>query len=111
MRPTSLTAARTVVRDRRSSKQNDPPFAGFGEHLMTLTRRCALGLVACAVLFSGAASAQEFPTRVIKMVVPYPAGGPTDAIARIVAEEMGKSLGQNVVVENIAGASGAIGTR
>ena len=78
---------------------------------MTLTRRCALGLVACAVLFSGAASAQEFPTRVIKMVVPYPAGGPTDAIARIVAEEMRRSLGQNVVVENIAGASGAIGTR
>jgi tripartite-type tricarboxylate transporter receptor subunit TctC len=78
---------------------------------MTLTRRCAFGLVAGAILFSGAASAQDFPTRVIKMVVPYPAGGPTDAIARIVAEEMGKSLGQNVVVENIAGASGAIGTR
>ena len=45
------------------------------------------------------------------MVVPYPAGGPTDAIARFVAEDMGKSLGQNVVVENVAGASGAIGTR
>lgn len=78
--------------------------------MMTLTRRCALGLVTAALL-AGAASAQEFPTRVIKIVVPYPAGGPTDAIARIVGEEMGKSLGQNVIVENLAGASGAIGTR
>jgi tripartite-type tricarboxylate transporter receptor subunit TctC len=79
--------------------------------MMTLTRRWALGLIAGAALFTGAASAQGYPTRVIKMVVPYPAGGPTDAIARIVAEEMGKTLGQNVIVENVAGASGAIGTR
>jgi tripartite-type tricarboxylate transporter receptor subunit TctC len=78
--------------------------------MMTLTRRCAVA-VAAAALLAGSASAQEFPTRVIRMVVPYPAGGPTDAIARIVAEEMGRSLGQNVIVENIAGASGAIGTR
>ncbi|HEU6442028.1 MAG TPA: tripartite tricarboxylate transporter substrate-binding protein, partial [Microvirga sp.] len=71
----------------------------------------ALGLVAGATLLSQAAVAQPFPSRVIKMVVPYPAGGPTDVIARIVAEEMGKDLGQNVIVENLAGASGAIGTR
>ena len=45
------------------------------------------------------------------MVVPYPAGGPTDAIARIVAEDMGGTLGQNVIVENVAGASGAVGSR
>jgi tripartite-type tricarboxylate transporter receptor subunit TctC len=45
------------------------------------------------------------------MVVPYPAGGPTDAIARIVSEDMAKALGQPVVVENLAGASGAVGTR
>jgi tripartite-type tricarboxylate transporter receptor subunit TctC len=56
-------------------------------------------------------AAQDFPSRVIRMVVPYPAGGPTDVIARIVAEEMGKDLGQNVIVENLAGASGAVGTR
>ncbi|HEY8381886.1 MAG TPA: tripartite tricarboxylate transporter substrate binding protein [Microvirga sp.] len=78
---------------------------------MTLTRRLALGLAAGAALFATAAQAQDFPARVIKMVVPYPAGGPTDAIARIVAEDMGKTLGQNVVVENVAGASGAVGTR
>jgi tripartite-type tricarboxylate transporter receptor subunit TctC len=78
---------------------------------MVLTRRFALGLLAGATLFSGAAQAQDFPNRVIRMVVPYPAGGPTDAIARFVAEDMGKSLGQNVIVENVAGASGAVGTR
>jgi len=75
------------------------------------TRRAALGLLAGAALFSQAAVAQPYPNHVIKMVVPYPAGGPTDVIARIVAEEMGKDLGQNVIVENIAGASGTIGTR
>jgi len=77
----------------------------------SLTRRLALGLFAGATLLASSAMAQDFPTRVIKMVVPYPAGGPTDVIARIVAEEMGKSLGQNVIVENLAGASGAVGTR
>ncbi|MCG7391831.1 tripartite tricarboxylate transporter substrate binding protein [Microvirga sp. ACRRW] len=77
----------------------------------SLTRRMALGLLAGAALFSQAALAQPYPNRVIKMVVPYPAGGPTDVIARIVAEEMGKELGQNVIVENMAGASGAVGTR
>jgi tripartite-type tricarboxylate transporter receptor subunit TctC len=78
---------------------------------MSLTRRLALALTAGAALFATGATAQEFPTRIIRMVVPYPAGGPTDAIARIVAEDMGRTLGQNVVVENVAGASGAVGTR
>ena len=83
---------------------------------MILTRRAALSgafstVLACAALAVGPARAETFPSRVIKMVVPYPAGGPTDAIARIVGEEMGKSLGQNVIVENLAGASGAVGTR
>jgi len=78
---------------------------------ISLTRRMALGLFAGAALLSQAAAAQPYPSRVIKMIVPYPAGGPTDVIARIVAEEMGKDLGQNVIVENLAGASGAIGTR
>ena len=78
---------------------------------ISVTRRLALGLVAGAALFASAASAQDFPNRVIKMVVPYPAGGPTDVIARIVAEEMGKDLGQNVIVENLGGASGSVGTR
>ena len=77
----------------------------------SVTRRLALGLFAGAALLATPAAAQTYPSRVIKMVVPYPAGGPTDVIARIVAEELGQDLGQNVVVENLAGASGAVGTR
>ena len=77
----------------------------------SVTRRLALGLFAGAALLAAPVAAQTYPSRVIKMVVPYPAGGPTDVIARIVAEEMGKTLGQNVLVENLAGASGAVGTR
>lgn len=78
---------------------------------ISFTRRLALGLAAGMTLFATAAGAQTYPNRIIKMVVPYPAGGPTDVIARIVAEDMGKELGQNVIVENLAGASGAVGTR
>ena len=51
------------------------------------------------------------PSGPIRMVVAYPAGGPTDAIARFVAADMAERLGQQVVVENVSGASGAIGTR
>lgn len=51
------------------------------------------------------------PSQPVKMVVAYPAGGPTDAIARIVAADMTGPLGQQVIVENISGASGSIGTR
>jgi tripartite-type tricarboxylate transporter receptor subunit TctC len=77
----------------------------------SVTRRLALGLFAGAALLAAPAAAQTYPSRVVKLVVPYPAGGPTDVIARIVAEELGRDLGQNVVVENLAGASGAVGTR
>ena len=54
--------------------------------------------------------AQSYPARAIRMVVPFPAGGPTDSFARLYAEALGKQLGQPVVVENKAGASGALGT-
>lgn len=78
---------------------------------MSLTRRSTLGLIAGAVAAPSLVRAQTFPTRPISLVVPYPAGGPTDAIARFVAQEMSSALGQNVLVDNRAGASGAIGTR
>jgi len=78
---------------------------------MTLTRRHALGLLAGTALAPAFARAQAFPNRPVTMVVPYPAGGPTDAIARIVAQELGAALGQSVVVRNEPGASGAVGTR
>ena len=54
------------------------------------------------------ASAAEFPTRAITLVVPYPAGGGNDVLARIVAEKMAKSLNGSIVVENRGGAGGTI---
>jgi tripartite-type tricarboxylate transporter receptor subunit TctC len=77
---------------------------------MTITRRCTLSLLAGA-LVPRPAGAQTFPTRPMTIVVPYPPGGPTDAIARIVAQELSVALGHNVIVRNEAGASGAVGTR
>ena len=55
--------------------------------------------------------AADYPDRSIFMVVPYAAGGPTDTIARLTADAMSKSLGQQIVVENVAGAGGTIGAR
>lgn len=55
------------------------------------------------------ASAQDFPSRPITLIVPAAAGGPTDAVSRLVAESMGRTLGQQVVVENVGGAGGTIG--
>ncbi len=82
---------------------------------MTFTRRFTFNLAAATaagLAFPRQAQAQEWaPSRPIKMVVPYPPGGPTDAIARLVGRELATSLGQAVVVENLAGASGAVGTR
>lgn len=78
---------------------------------MLLTRRSTLGLVAGAVFAPAIVRAQSYPSKPITLVVPYPAGGPTDAIARFVAQDLSGSIGQNVVVDNRAGASGAVGTR
>src|SRR3954466_6627720 len=61
-------------------------------------------LIAAALLAPFTATAQVYPTRPITMVVPYAAGGGNDAMARTVADKMGKTLGQQVVVENRAGA-------
>src|SRR5262249_28330341 len=56
------------------------------------------------------AQAQTYPSRPITIVVPFPAGGPTDALARVLAERMKAALGQSVIVENPTGAAGTIGT-
>ncbi|WP_342359242.1 tripartite tricarboxylate transporter substrate-binding protein [Terrarubrum flagellatum] len=64
-------------------------------------------LTAVAVVLSSAAAfAQGYPNKPITLVVPFAAGGPTDVTARIIAEPMGKALGQNVLVENVVGAAG-----
>jgi tripartite-type tricarboxylate transporter receptor subunit TctC len=71
-----------------------------------LTVPVVLAVVAAGTL---AAQAQGYPSRNITIVVPYPAGGPTDTIARILAERMQVALGQSIIVENISGAGGSIG--
>jgi len=70
--------------------------------------RCAILLIA-ALGGAAAADAQTYPSRPITMVVPYSAGGPTDTIARTMAERMRGPLGQIIVVENVTGAAGTIG--
>jgi tripartite-type tricarboxylate transporter receptor subunit TctC len=59
--------------------------------------------------WTGVAAAQTYPTRPITMIVPFPAGGATDTLARFLAEKMRPMLGQSVIIENIAGAAGSIG--
>jgi tripartite-type tricarboxylate transporter receptor subunit TctC len=65
----------------------------------------AVGLVVA----SGLAWAQDYPSRPITMIVGYAVGGPTDTLARIVAERMSRSLGEHLVIENVTGASGSVG--
>ena len=69
-----------------------------------------LGL-AFAALFAGSASAQQFPTKTVRLVVGFSAGGPTDVIARILAQDMSSAFGQPVIVENKAGAASMIATQ
>ena len=80
---------------------------------MKLPRRQFLHVAAGAAALpvtSRIARAQSYPARPITLIVPYPAGGGADAVARILAERMRTLLGQPIVIENVAGASGSIGT-
>ncbi len=70
---------------------------------------CVAAALAVAVGGVGDASAQTYPSRPIAMIVPFPAGGPTDTLARIVGERMRISLGQTIIVENVTGAGATIG--
>src|SRR6476620_6968586 len=80
---------------------------------MKLSRRTVLRLAASVAALPPALSrlacAQAYPTHPITMIVPYPAGGPTDTVGRVVAEHMRKELGQPVILENVTGAAGSIG--
>jgi tripartite-type tricarboxylate transporter receptor subunit TctC len=72
-------------------------------------RKITLALAAGLALGTFGAQAQTYPQRPITMIVPFAAGGPTDVVARIVGEHMSRTLGQQVVVENVAGAGGTTG--
>ncbi|MET0438896.1 MAG: tripartite tricarboxylate transporter substrate-binding protein, partial [Devosia sp.] len=66
-------------------------------------------LALATIALSGTAFAQDYPTKPITVVVPFSAGGPTDTVARLVAEVMSGDLGQQVVVQNVGGAGGTLG--
>ena len=72
--------------------------------LLTVVVAALLGLA-----WSGMAAAQTYPTRAITVIVPFPAGGATDTLARFLGEQMRGILGQPIIIENIAGAAGSIG--
>jgi len=71
----------------------------------------SLALLMLALVPSAPVHAQTYPTKTIKLVVPFGPGGPTDLAARIVAQVVQTGLGQNVVIENRPGAGGATGTK
>ncbi len=62
-----------------------------------------------ALCVAGLAKAADYPNRPITVVVPFAAGGPTDSLARLLADRMGRSLGQSLIIENVGGAAGSIG--
>ena len=73
-------------------------------------RQAILAAIASCIVVGGAWAQSSYPTRPIRVIVPFAAGGSTDIIARLVAEPMRKELGQPVIVENVGGAAGALGT-
>jgi len=68
-----------------------------------------LAIACAALLYALTAAAQDYPTRTISLIVPFAAGGPTDTVARLMAQSMTRTLGQTVIVENAAGAGGTLG--
>jgi tripartite-type tricarboxylate transporter receptor subunit TctC len=70
---------------------------------------CFAASAAALLAISSDASAQTYPSRPVAMIVPFAAGGPTDAMARHLVERMRRSLRQTIVVENITGADGSVG--
>ena len=73
-----------------------------------------IGLLGIAAVGLGVATSfgpgDSYPVRPITVVVPFPAGGPSDVVARVVTEQMGKILGQSLVIENVGGGGGTIGS-
>jgi tripartite-type tricarboxylate transporter receptor subunit TctC len=77
-----------------------------GEEAM---RRTVLAALMALMAIGGNARADNFPSHPVTLVVPFSAGGPTDAMARILADHMRTTLGQNIVIENVTGAAGSLG--
>src|ERR1700685_705482 len=94
-----------------STKEHGCYRARSGRRAMKFPRRTFLslaGALALAPAISLGASALDYPTRPITVIVPFPAGGPVDTLARLLSEPMRIALGQPLVVENVGGAGGSI---
>lgn len=76
---------------------------------LSLVTVLATSLLLTLPLISRAASQEHYPSRPVKIIVPYPAGGPTDVLARLIASKLSAALKGNFVVENLPGAAGSLG--
>jgi tripartite-type tricarboxylate transporter receptor subunit TctC len=76
----------------------------------SLSRRLAVLAGAMVVVLPQWAAAQTYPAKPITLIIPFAAGGPSDTLGRLTAEHMGRTLGQQIIVENVGGAGGTIGT-
>ena len=77
--------------------------------MRSLLKQSIMATVAAVALAAGGAVAQDYPTQPINVVVPFSAGGPTDTVARIIAETMSAELGQQILIQNVGGAGGTLG--
>ena len=109
----SLRPAATPSQQRRSRPRvNDRPHpktSPSGQHPRRQFLRLAVGAAALPAA-SRIARAQAYPTRPISMIVAFAAGGTTDVVGRVLAQRMGRSLGHTIIIENVGGADGSIGT-
>jgi tripartite-type tricarboxylate transporter receptor subunit TctC len=89
-----------------------PRFRGHGSGASReIIMKAATALAALTfALLIGTAQSQDYPSRPVTVIVPFPAGGPSDVVARIAAEHMSRTLGQTLVIENVGGAGGTIGS-
>src|SRR5882757_10351928 len=78
--------------------------------MMKFAMRIRSTIVIGVLAFSTVVHAQDYPNRTITVIVPFPAGGPSDVVARIVTDQMAKTLGQTLVIENVGGAGGTLGS-
>ncbi len=87
------------------------PGKSFRKRCSTLIRLACTLLISLALLAaSRPASAEDYPTRSIRLIIPFPPGGSNDVVGRIIANQLGKELGQQVFVDNRGGAGGVVGT-
>lgn len=77
---------------------------------MNFLKPATAALIGIMALAGNVVAAETYPSKSIKMVVPFPPGGTSDFVGRVVAEQLGRELGQSIIVENLPGAAGVIGT-